>query len=200
MPKIVDHAVRREEIARLVIRVIEKEGAEGATVRRIAQAGDFSIGVLTHYFKDKDEMVAFAFQWGAMQTFIYLDAVVAAAEPGLERLRAALAFMLPAPDTPNFIAVWLSLWGRAIRNPALAKVHGQYYEHWRRTLRRRLAEAAALGQIAAPESLRDATDLLIAGIDGLWIGATFEPRRFSLRRRRQLVDRLLAAVLGADPR
>jgi len=198
MPKIVDHVVRREEIARLVIHVIEKEGAEGATVRRIAQAGDFSIGVLTHYFKDKDEMLAFAFQWAATQTFIHLDAAVAAAGPGLDRLRTALEFMLPAPDTPNFSAVWLSLWDRAIRNPALARVHAQYYERWRRSLRRRLAEATALGQIAAPDSARDATDLLIAGIDGLWIGASFEPRRYSLRRRHQLVNRLLAAVLGVE--
>jgi AcrR family transcriptional regulator len=199
MPKIVDHAVRREEIARLVIRVIEQEGAEGATVRRIAQAGDFSIGVLTHYFRDKDEMLAFAFQWAATQTFVHLDAAVAASEPGLARLRTALAYMLPDPQTPTFIAVWFSLWDRAIRNPALARVHSQYYERWRRSLRRHLAQAVALGQVAAPDSARDATDLLVAGIDGLWIGASFEPRRFSLRRRRQLVDRLLAAVLGACP-
>jgi AcrR family transcriptional regulator len=196
MPRIVDHDRRREEIARLTVRVIQQEGAESATVRRIARAGGFSIGVLTHYFRDKDELVGFAFQWLARQSFAQLDAAVAGAPPGLARLRTALGFMVPAAATPSFVRVWLSLWGGAMHNPALARIHRDYYARWRRCLRRCLAEAVARGEIAAPRSLRDATDLLTAAVDGYWIGATFEPRRFPPRRRRALVAQLAATVLG----
>jgi AcrR family transcriptional regulator len=199
MPRIVDHARRREEIARLAVQVIQEEGSESATVRRIAQAGGFSIGVLTHYFKDKDELVAFAFQWLARQSFADLDAAVAAVPPGLARLRTALEFMVPAAGTRSFIAVWLSLWGGATRNPGLARVHREYYTRWRRYLRRFLGEAARRGELAPPRSTPNAVDLLVAGIDGLWIGATFEPARYSTRRRRVLVGQLLAAVLGPGP-
>jgi AcrR family transcriptional regulator len=199
MPRIVDHDRRREEIARLAVRVIQQEGAESATVRRIARVGGFSIGVLTHYFRDKDELVGFAFQWLARQSFADLDAAVAGAPPGLTRLRTALEFMVPATATPSFIRVWLSLWGGAMHNPALARIHRDYYLRWRRYLRRYLAEAVARDEIAAPRSLRDATDLLTAAVDGYWIGATFEPRRFPPRRRRTLVAQLLATVLGPVP-
>jgi AcrR family transcriptional regulator len=200
MPRIVDHDRRREEIARLTVRVIQQDGAESATVRRIARVGGFSIGVLTHYFRDKDELVGFAFQWLARQSFADLDAAVAGAPPGLTRLRTALEFMVPATATPSFIRVWLSLWGGAMHNPALARIHRDYYARWRRYLRRYLAEAVARGEIAVPRSLRDATDLLTAAVDGYWIGATFEPRRFPPRRRRALVAQLLTTVLGRGSR
>jgi len=199
MPKVVDHARRREEIARLAVAVIGQEGAEGATVRRIAQAGGFSFGVLTHYFRDKDELIAFAFQWVATRTFADLNDAVDAAEPGLARLRTALEFMMPAPGANSFMEVWLGLWDRAIRNPDLARIHRAYYARWRRCVQRHLGEAVARGQIPPPRSQGDATDLLVAGVDGLWIGAAFEPRRYTRRRRAQLTQRLLVGILGAQP-
>ena len=196
MPKIVDHNRRREEIAELTVRVIRSEGSGSATVRRIATVGGFSIGVLGHYFKDKDDLVAFTFRWMADRTFKDLDAAVADAAPGLDRLRAALEFMVPAPGAPGFMGVWVSLWDGALKNPALARVHGDYYARWRRHLRRHLTEAIRQGEVARPRALGDTVDLLSAGIDGLWIAATFEPARLSPRRRRVLVAQMLAAIAG----
>jgi AcrR family transcriptional regulator len=196
VPRIVDHVRRREEIARLAVRVIQREGAENATVRRIASVGGFSIGVLSHYFKDKDELIAFAFQWVAREWFAELDAAIAATAPGMPRLRTALESMVPTTSAPSFIRLWLSLWGGAMHNPALARVHRAYYARWRRYLSRHLGEAVRGGEIAPPRLPRDAIDLLTAGIDGIWIGSTFEPGRFPVRRRRRLVALLLQSVLG----
>lgn len=197
MPRIVDHDRRREEIARLAVRVVQREGAEQATVRRIAKVGGFSIGVLTHYFTDKDELIAFAFQWAAREWFAELDGALIKAAPGLARLRTALECMVPSNSAPSFIRLWLSLWGGAVHNPALARVHRDYYARWRRYLRRHLGEAVRRAEICAPRSARDAIDLLTAGIDGIWIGSTFEPARFTVRHRRRLVAQLLSATLGA---
>jgi AcrR family transcriptional regulator len=196
VPRIVDHVRRREDLARLVVGIVQREGAEQATVRRIAKVGGFSSGVLTHYFRDKDELIVFAFQWVARENFLGLERAVAAARPGLPRLRAALEFMVPATTAPSFTRVWLSLWGGAMGNPALARVHRDYYARWRRYLRRFLDEAVQRGQISAPASPRDAADLLATAIDGLWIGASFEPARYPPRRRRTLISQLLRAVLG----
>lgn len=195
MPRIVDHARRREDIARLVVQVIQTEGLEHATMRRIANVGGFTIGVLAHYFKDKDQLIGFAFDWIARQTFAELDAVIAAVPPGLPRVRAALEYMVPQPGAGSFIAVWLGLWSGATRNPALARTHGEYYRQWRRRLRRYLADAERRGHAAPGQPIEETTDLLTAAIDGFWIGGTFEPRRFSRRRRRRLLDRLLASVV-----
>jgi AcrR family transcriptional regulator len=195
MPKRVDAGVRRAEIAALVVDVIQREGAASATVRRVSEAGGFSIGVITHYFRDKDELVACAFDWLAERSFTQLDATLGRARPGLPRLRAALEFMVPQQGERSFPAVWLSLWSGAMHNPGLAAVHGRYYARWRRILALCLQEAASRGEIERPRVRNDAVDLLAAGVDGLWLAVTFEGRRFSGARRRRLVSQLLAAVL-----
>jgi len=86
-----------------------------------------------------------------------------------------------------------------MHNPELAKVHRGYYARWRRYVTRYVREAVALGEITAPDSLRDAVDLLIAGVDGLWIGVAFERERYRGLRRRQLVTRLIDSVLASGP-
>jgi AcrR family transcriptional regulator len=196
MPKQVDHDQRRTTIAALVVDVIQGEGAGSATVRRVSQEGGFSAGVITHYFRDKDELIASAFEWLAAQSFAALETALAADAPGLARLRAALEFMVPLTGARSFPAVWLSLWSGAMHNPRLAHVHRRYYERWRRILARAPRDAVARREVPLPADVGDTVDLLVAGVDGLWIAITFEARRFSSARRRRLVANLLAAVLG----
>src|SRR4029077_4862076 len=124
----------------------------------------------SHYFKDKDELIGFAFQWVARAWFTGLDAALASGSPVLPRLRTALEFMVPTTAAPSFIRLWLSLWGGAMHNPTLARVHRGYYARWRRQLTGHLATAVRRGEVAAPRSMRDAIELLTAGVDGLWIG------------------------------
>lgn len=200
MPRQVDPVQRRAEIAALVVDVIQREGAASATVRRVSDAGGFSIGVITHYFSDKDELIAFAFDWLAEQSFAQLDRSLAAIEPGLGRLRTALEFMVPMGQERSFPAVWLSLWSGAMHNPQLTAVHRRFYGRWRRVLGQCLAEAARRGEIAAPGNPKDTIDLLAAGVDGLWLAMTFEGRRFSGARRRRLVEQLLLKIAGRDVR
>lgn len=199
MPRQVDAGQRRAGIAALVIDVIQREGAASATVRRVSEAGGFSIGVITHYFSDKDELIAFACDWLAEQSFAQLDQSLARAEPGLARLQAALEFMVPQTQERSFPAVWLSLWSGAMHNPQLARVHRRFYARWRRVLAQCLTESARRGEIERPERMRDTIDLLAAGVDGLWLAVTFEGRRFSGPRRRRLVALLLRRVVGPAP-
>lgn len=197
MPRQVDAGQRRAGIAALVVDVIQREGAASATVRRVSEAGGFSIGVITHYFSDKDELIAFAFDWLAEQSFAQLDRSLADAEPGLPRLQSALEFMVPLEQERSFPAVWLSLWSGAMHNPRLAAVHRRFYGRWRRILARCLAEAARRGDIALRGNATDTIDLLAAGVDGLWLAVTFEGKRFSGARRRRLVAQLLQALVSS---
>lgn len=205
MPRRVDARQRRVEIAALVVDVIQREGAASATVRRVSEAGGFSIGVITHYFRDKDELIASAFDWLAQRSFAELDATLGQAEPGLPRLRAALEFMVPLQGERSFPAVWLSLWSAAMHSPGLAGVHRRYYARWRRILRQCIAAAVRRGQVEPPKALADAVDLLAAGVDGLWLAVTFDGGRFSGLRRRRLVSQLMTSVVrpcasAASPR
>ena len=61
--KIVDHEERRRDIVQVTAQIISKEGMSAATTRHIAKMAQSSLGMLTHYFINKDEIVTGALNW-----------------------------------------------------------------------------------------------------------------------------------------
>src|SRR5271156_4116983 len=57
MPKIVDHAQRRDDIAHVACQVVATYGFEQATVARIARAAGYTTGMLAHYYESKQEII-----------------------------------------------------------------------------------------------------------------------------------------------
>jgi AcrR family transcriptional regulator len=194
VPKIVDHDRRRKEIAMLTLDVMRAVGIENASIRGIAQRGGLSMGVLTHYFKTKDDLIVFTFRWLAEHTFAQLDQLLDDHHPGLRRLEAAINTVLPQPGEPAALALWMSLWDRAVRNPAFAREHRDYYRRWRAYVRKFLQDAIRLKEAPARLNLDTATDLIVAGADGLWLAMTLEPRRFSKAQRQVLLRQLIDDV------
>ena len=114
MPKIVDHEVRRAEIAEALWRVVAREGIEGATIRAVAAEAGWSRGIVEHYFQDKEELLDYACRSASeralAQTRLRHETLV-----GRAALRAVL---LDCCDPANDI--WFDLMGAAGRHPALA--------------------------------------------------------------------------------
>src|ERR1700688_857841 len=57
MPKVVDHAQRRDEIALVACQVVANYGFEQATVARIARAAGYTTGMVAHYFESKQAII-----------------------------------------------------------------------------------------------------------------------------------------------
>lgn len=62
MPKRVDHAHRREELAAALWRLVMREGIEAASLRRVAAEAGWSSGSLRHYFQTQTQLLAFAME------------------------------------------------------------------------------------------------------------------------------------------
>ena len=107
---------------------------------------------------------------------------------------AALSFMVPTRGEVTYPGVWLALWSAARHNPKLADVHRDYYARWRRLIALNLKVAHQLGQIRTTTALSDLVDLLISGVDGLWLGVVMEARRYPPARRRRLVNALIGSI------
>ena len=60
MPKIVDHAQRRDEIALVACRVVAVHGFDGASMVRIAREAGYTTGMLAHYFDSKQDIISAA--------------------------------------------------------------------------------------------------------------------------------------------
>lgn len=59
MPKRVDHAARRIEIAEATWRVLTRDGLQRTTVRSIVAESGLSSGAIRHYFSSQDELLHF---------------------------------------------------------------------------------------------------------------------------------------------
>ena len=194
MPKVVDHDERRERIAEAAWRVIEREGPEGANLRRIAREAGYTTGVVTHYFRDKREVMAFAF--GLVVERSTSRMAGAAAEAGAE---GALAQLLPLDEERRReTTVWLVLMGASLSDPELAAELRRRY--------RRAREAtlpvfrAALGETRG-EDADDVADELLAAVDGITVDALTDPERFPPERQLTLLRRALARLgLSVEPR
>ena len=144
MPKVVDHANRREEVAAAVLTVIGRVGLEGATLREIAREAGCTTGALSHYFRDKDDLIMFAFRLSNQRFGERLGQRLEGLS-GLAAVRTALLEVLPVGAQRVISAIWLSFDARAVTEPELAVSHRARYRGWLELLLPLLEQAAAEG-------------------------------------------------------
>jgi TetR/AcrR family transcriptional repressor of bet genes len=140
MPKIVDHAQRRDEIAHVACQVVANYGFEQATVARIARAAGYTTGMVAHYYESKQAIILAALR---LILFRIEERLTREREDGeadlLEVLSEALAI-----DAQRFTecAFWMAFWGQVSADKKLKRlnvwVHREYMrlyarcftEHW----------------------------------------------------------------------
>lgn len=193
MPKVVDHDERRERIAEAAWRVIEREGPDGANLRRIAREAGYTTGVVTHYFRDKRDLMAFAF--GLVVERSTSRMAGAAAEAGAE---GALAQLLPLDEERRReTTVWLALMGASLSDPDLAAELRRRYRRAREATLPMFREALVEAQAGDPD---DVADELLAAVDGITVDALTDPERFPPERQMALLRRALARLgLAVEP-
>lgn len=73
----VDHVQRRQEVAEAAARIIAYDGLDALTTRNLAKSMGCSIGVLSHYFSNKDEIVMAAMTWADERIWQRFDQTLA---------------------------------------------------------------------------------------------------------------------------
>jgi AcrR family transcriptional regulator len=140
VPKIVDHAQRRDEIAHVACQVVANYGFEQATVARIARAAGYTTGMVAHYYESKQDIILAALRLILLRIEERLTRERENGEADLlEVLSEALAI-----DAQRFTecAFWMAFWGQVSADKKLKRlnvwVHREYMrlfarcftEHW----------------------------------------------------------------------
>lgn len=204
MPRVVDTTERRAEVASAARSVIAREGLEGTTIRKVAAEAGSSTTVVTHYFRDKDALIAAAVQ----DAYAAVESRMAELSRGFEtvntsvidRLRVMLLEALPLDGVRREEArVWMAFWAAASARPELRTVQRDGYRSWRALIRAVLDEAALAGELRRNLDIDAELDLLLCLVDGVLMQATLEPRRYPAARQQQLLESALARLaVGAD--
>lgn len=124
MPRKVDHDERRHHVLESACRVIENEGVDAATVRRIAREAGCSTTIVSHYFTNKHQMLQLTYRRASEGAKSRVLDILAACPGDIELCLEAL---LPIDDgARRDWHIWFAFWGMAIGDEEFAHEHRRY--------------------------------------------------------------------------
>ncbi len=185
MPKIVDHAARRDEIALVACRVVASHGFEHATVVRIAREAGYTTGMIAHYFDSKQEIILAALRMILRRIEQRLTAPKGAGATLLDVLAESLP--LDAQRTTE-AAFWTAFWGQMSTDKRLKRinvwVHREYMRLYTRCLAEHWPEWAGWPEPVRNQVLRAVATFL----NGLTAGAVISPAEWPAKRLLEQLD------------
>jgi AcrR family transcriptional regulator len=198
MPKEVDHAARRRELADAACAVIARNGLAGTTLADVADESGWSIGSIRYYFPNKDELVASAL-WRVGER---IDERIRRCTGGgmtMDDLRIAATELLPLDaDRREMALVYLAFVAQAAVVPALARAAEGAAQRLQEPLAARIAHAVKTGELPAHLDAEHEAARLRALLDGLRLQLITTPRHTPASWALAVLDDHLAA-LAASP-
>ncbi len=130
MPKIVDHAQRRDEIALIACQVVARHGFEHATVARIARAAGYTTGMVAHYYDSKQKIIMAALR---LMLERIDERLARRHESGVNDLIGVLSETL-AIDPQRFAecAFWMAFWGQVSADKKLRRLNAWVHREYMR--------------------------------------------------------------------
>jgi AcrR family transcriptional regulator len=185
---------RRLEVAQAAWRVIVREGLDRTSMRAIAQELGSSTGVVTHYFRDKEELILFALEQ-VVETALECMTACAKEQQGLDRLEQMVVAALPLEESNRADwKVWIAFLGYSIGREHLIQQHRKRYDRIRQILYQELTDLQAAKLIRADLDLTLEANALIALVDGTGTGVVICPEQFSAEQQRYLVHQHIYAL------
>lgn len=197
MPKIVDHALRKLEIAEATWRVVKEKGIKGASARNIAQESGLSLGALRHYFPAQDDLLVFAMQVVKDRVMARIQRIPTLDLPPLQKVLSIFLELMPTDEEKRVeMEVWFefTLHMKKMNLPAFDAQHDGIYELIEEVLSY-LDELNLLRQ-GLNRSLE--AERLYAVLDGLALHALLDASRLDSERIREVLQLQLASICKAD--
>jgi len=171
--------LRKANLVQATLVCLKRHGFQGASIRKISAEAGVSVGLISHHYSGKDELVAEAYRSITGQVMDLLRDAMAKAPPSpRERLSAFFrGSFSPELLDPQLLDAWLAFWGAVKTAPAINQAHEHSYGEYRTIMR------SALVDMAAEEAWeRFDADLaaiaLSALLDGLWLESGLNPGTF----------------------
>ncbi|MDJ0734061.1 MAG: TetR/AcrR family transcriptional regulator [Nostocaceae cyanobacterium] len=184
----------RLKVAAAALELISREGLKGASLRAIAHELDSTTGVLTHYFRNKDELLLFVLETIMIRLS---EIMIQAAEgtQGLQRLKVMMLAILPT--TKELVTIWrawLAFVGAALGHAELVDEHKRHYANFKTFIREELTLLQKAGEIGLDLDLDFEAAAWIATFDGIGVNMIAAPQSYSPQELDTLVSRYLKTL------
>ena len=170
---------RRLEVSEAAWRVIVREGLDRTSMRAIAQEMNCTTGVVTHYFRNKQELILFALHQVTERLQGLMEAAIANVS-GSDRLVAMLSSFLPVDqERQAILRVWVAFLGYAVGREDLMTEHQQSAGQLRQVMIQELATLQQQGVIRSDVEPEREANVLMAEVDGVSLDTLVQAQRLS---------------------
>ncbi len=199
---------RHREILEAAARVITDRGLAETRISDIAERCGVSPGLILYYFESKDRLLVEALTWANDNFYLTQSRELRRMTSAREQLDHLITMSVPGllsdSDRLDEWALWIEIWVRALRDPAMAKEREVLERRWRQSIADIVRHGRSTGEF--PENGVDADELGLrigAFIDGLAIEVlmndTNVPPERMLEACREVAATLIGFVLDAEP-
>jgi AcrR family transcriptional regulator len=194
---------RHQEILDAAARVITDRGLAETRISDIADRCGVSPGLILYYFGSKDRLLLEALISANDQFYLRLSREMRRMTSAREQLQRLVDLsvpgLLPEYERLDEWALWVEIWVRALRDPALAKEREVLDRRWRQSIADIVRHGRATGEF--PEG-PDADELGLqigALIDGLAVPVMMNDPALPPGRMQASCMRVAARLIGFEP-
>ncbi len=160
---------RQEALVRAAFNQIAERGFEGLRTREVAAGVGLNIATLHYYFPTKEALIRGVVAHAMDRFRSTLAPHGSPADQLRNHLRAVRKLLR---DEPEVGAVMGELALRSARDPAMARIMGEAFQAWQRTLRGLLQRAAGDGYLARDLDYDDVAALIMATLTSMTLPST----------------------------
>ncbi|WP_280235865.1 TetR/AcrR family transcriptional regulator [Nocardia cyriacigeorgica] len=178
-------------------RLLAAEGLHRVTFSKVASEAGISVGLIQHYFTNKDELLRFSYddclRRSADRVATHIREGEAAGQPISTMLRAALAELLPL-DAERIVEyrVERSLWNLSLNDPDLAEAARAAHRELHDRIATAIDNGKECGEVRTDVDSSAAAAMITAATRGLADALSIESRVDA----GQLIDAVLLPVIS----
>lgn len=173
MSKIGIEPVRKLQLIEATLKSIEEYGFQGTTIVTISRLAGMSSGIISHYFGGKQGVIEAAVRHllDELKNGLLLRIEQASHPSPMDRLMMIVETNFSGfQQSSRASTTWLSFWGQATHDPALARLQAVNNKRLESNLRYSFCQLMADKQKAI-----EAARMTAAMIDGMWLRSTLSP-------------------------
>ncbi|KAI9134752.1 TetR/AcrR family transcriptional regulator [Acaryochloris sp. CCMEE 5410] len=186
---------RRLEVSEAAWRVIVREGLDRASMRAIAQEMNCTTGVVTHYFRNKQELILFALHQVTERLQVSMQSAIENVE-GIDRLATMLLSFLPLDqERQEILRVWVAFLGYAVGRDGLMEEHRQSAAELRAVIIQELQALQSKGLIQADLVPQVEANALLALVNGIGIDTLIQANYLGPNQQEAIIHRYIAGMV-----
>ena len=198
---------RRQEILEAAARVITDRGLGETRISDIAERCGVSPGLILYYFESKDRLLVEALTYANDKYYLAQTRDLRRLSTARERFERLVDLSVPGllPDFERLEewALWIEIWVRALRDPALAKEAEVLDRRWRQSIADIIRSGRETGEFPDGDDPDELGLQLGALIDGMAIQVLMNATQVTPQAMKdmcmEVAAKLIGFALGSEP-